>query len=189
MKLGHQLNVPKRPRAVQAELAGHVSAVPPASAVARAAQLAAEGKAALHTTIHASVRGTKAIADYAGLSYSFLANSALTSSPNQLPFSRLPLVLEACDDLTLLRFFAARQGCDVFRLPVVGVVDDVRRASTTMREFAEFVDAGAAALEDQVIEPRDFAAIEREGLEAVRAILETIAYYRARVQRPLLEGM
>lgn len=187
----HESNVPVRPRAVQPEsrlrVSGPVDAV--TRALAHAAHLAASQKRALHATIHESTAPAKAIAESAGLSYSFLANAALTSTTDQLPFPRLPLVLEASDDLTLLRFLAQLQGCDVFRLPRAGASADARRAAVTMREVAEFLEAGAQASEDDVVTPDEFARVEREGLEAVRAILEHIAHYRVRVRRPLLEGM
>lgn len=144
---------------------------------------------ALHATIHESTASTLAIAEHAKLSYQLLCNAANASLPSQrLRFDLLPLVLEACDDLTLVRFLAALQHAVVIRLPKTSA-GDVRQASATMREFVEFMDAGAAALDDHRIEPREFSDIEREGLEAVRAILATIEDYRRRVDRPLLEGM
>lgn len=158
------------------------------AALVRAARRAAELQKALHVTIHDSTASTRAIADAAGISYQFLCNAANDSLREQLPFLRLPLVLEACDDLTLLRFLAALQGADVIRLPAAAA-GDVRQASATMREFAEFMDAGAAALENNHVSPEEFADIEREGLEAVRAIFALIAHYRGRVDRPLLEGL
>lgn len=161
-----------------------------AEAIVRAAHLAASLKRALHVTIHKSTLSTKAIADQAGISYQFLCDAANTSEHDQLPLARLPLVFEACDNLTLLQFFAHLQACEVFRLPRNGAsVDDVRRATATMREFAEFMEATADALVDGVLEPAEFDAIEREGLDAVRAILESIAYQRSRVKRPLLEDI
>ena len=159
------------------------------TALVRAAQLATQLQKALHVTIHQSTASTRAIAEAAGISYSFLCNAANADVKEQLPFPRLPLVLAACDDLTVLRFLAALQGADVVRLPPAGATDDVRQASATMREFAEFMDAGAAALENDQVSPAEFADIEREGLEAVRAIVALIAHYRGRVERPLLEGM
>jgi hypothetical protein len=161
-----------------------------ADALVHAAQLAEAQKRALHETIHHSTQPTKAIAAAAGLSYQFLCNAANPSTSDSLPFARLPLVLEGSDDVTLLRFLAQLQGCDVIRLPKTGASgEDVHRAAATMREFAQFMDASADALVDAAIKPSEFDAIEREGLEAVRAILESIAYHRARVQRPLLETL
>lgn len=154
-----------------------------------AAHLAAAQKRALHPTIHEATAPAKAIAEQVGLSYSFLANAALTSTTDQLPFARLPLVLEASDNLTLLRFYAHLQGCEVFRLPRTGAVGDARQTSITVREFAELLDAVGAATEDDVITPEEFARIEREAQDVVRAVLENVAHYRARVRRPLLEGV
>jgi hypothetical protein len=156
----------------------------------RAAHLADSQKRALHVTVHGSTLPAKAIAAETGVSYQFLCNAANLTTRDQLPFARLPLVLEAADDLTLLRFYAHQQGCDVVRLPQTGATsDDLRRATETMREFAQFMDVSADALSDAVIEPAEFEAIQREGLEAVRAILQSIAYHRARVKRPLLEEL
>lgn len=158
------------------------------TALVHAARASEAQQRALHVTIHKSARSTAAIAGLAGISYQFLCNAANDSLKEQLPFARLPLVLAACDDLTLVRFLAQLQGADVIRLPK-STVGDVRQASATMREFVEFMEVGAAALEDQQVAPREFADIEREGMEAVRAILAFIEHYRARVARPLLEGM
>lgn len=153
-----------------------------------AARLGSRQKAALHTTIHESTKSTAAIADGAGISYQFLCATATDTLRDQLPFFRLPLVLEHCDDLTLVRFYAGLQNAAVVPMPNSGAAADVRRASVTMREFAEFMEAGAAAVEDEVVSPEEFARIEREAQEAVNAILELREHYRARVQRPLLEG-
>jgi hypothetical protein len=158
------------------------------SQVVEAAHLAQSQKRALHTTVHDATRPTREIAELAGVSYQFLCNAALESTKDQLPFSRLPLVLRYSDNLTLLRLYASLQGCDVIRMPRVGATaDEVHRASATMREFAQFMDASADALEDATVAPEEFATIEREGLEAVRAILASIAAHRARVQRPLFD--
>lgn len=183
-------NVPVRPRPVQAESRLRVSSEGPAAAAAlvEAARLATEQKAALHVSIHKSRQSTSAIAAAADINYSFLCNAANRSLKEQLPFARLPLVLRACDDLTLLRFYAQLQGATVIRLPQTPA-GDLHQASATMREFVEFMDAGAAAIENADVSPEEFARIEREGMEAVRAILALIAHYGARVARPLLEGM
>lgn len=171
---------------VQAESRLRVSSEGAEMALVHAAHLAASQKRALHTTIHESTQSTAKIAADAGISYPFLCNAANVSLREQLPFMRLPLVLESCDDLTLVRFLADRQNAAVVRLPKVGAAGDVKRASATMREFAEFMDAGAAAVEDDVVSPEEFARVEREAQEAVNAILELVAHYRARVKRPLL---
>ncbi len=71
----------------------------------------------------------------------------------------------------------------------MGAVGDARQAAATMREFAELLEAGAAAEEDGVITPDECDRIEREGQDAARAVYEFIAHFRARVRRPLLEGM
>jgi hypothetical protein len=152
-------------------------------ALVHAAHLAASQKRALHTTIHESTEPTKAIADGSGIGYQFLCSAAQPDSRDQLPFMRLPLVLEHCDDLTYVRFLANLQDAEVVRLPRAGVAGDVRQASATMREFAQFMEAGADASEDNVITPDEFARVEREGAEAVRAILEMVAHYRSRVKR------
>lgn len=181
------LNVPVRPRAVQLESRLRVSSE--AAAHVHAAHAEASQKRALHATIHHFTAPTKAIAEAAGVGYSALANAALTSEPGNLPFARLPLVLEASDDLTLLSFYADLQNCEVYRRPRTGVPADARQQAVTMREFAELLEAGAAAAEDNVITPEEFARIDREADDVVRAVLEYRAYYRARVARPLLEGM
>jgi len=157
--------------------------------VAHATYLRESQKRALHDTLHNSTAPLKAIAEGMRLEYSTLANTALLSRTDELPFVRLPQVLEASDNLTLLRFYAHLQGCDVFRLPRAGASADARRAAETMREVAEFLQAGAEATEDEEVTPDEFSRVEREGHEAVRAILEHIAHLRARVTRPLLEGV
>src|SRR6266545_5564995 len=80
------------------------------TSLVHAARLAQAQQRALHTTIHESTRSTAAIAALTGISYQFLCNVANESLREQLPFTRLPLVLEASDDLTLLRFHAHLQG-------------------------------------------------------------------------------
>lgn len=184
----HEPTVPVRVFAVQPERRRVISGEEGEKAV-RARYLRESQKRALHETIHHSTAPLKAIADEVGVEYSSLANAALMSRTDQLPFARLPLVLEACDDLTLLRFFAHLQGCDVFRLPRVGAAGDAHQAAATMREFAELLEAGAAAAEDNVVTPEEFARVEREAQDVVRAVLEYVAHYRARVRRPLLEGV
>lgn len=146
-------------------------------------------KRALHATVHEATQPCKQIAADVGVKYSTLANAALDSTPDQLPFRYLPLVLQASDNLTLLRFYAALQGCELFRLPTVGDGGDVHQAASAMREFAELLEAGAAAFEDVLVTPEEFARVEREAHDVVRAVLEYVAHYRARVPRPLLEGM
>lgn len=181
------LNVPTRPGAVPLESRRRVSS--DTAAYVHAVHAEASQKRALHATIHQSTAPTKAIAEAAGVGYSALANAALTSESSNLPFARLPLVLAASDDLTLLRFYANLQGCEVFRLPRTGAAGDARQTSMTVREFAELLEAVGAATEDDVITPEEFARIEREAQDVVRAVLENVAHYRARVRRPLLEGM
>jgi hypothetical protein len=173
--------LPVRVRAVQPERRLRVSGE----------EFADSQKRALHATIHGSTLSVAEIADRAGVAYPTLANAALTSSTDQLPFARLGLVLRACDDLTLVRLLADFQNADVIPRPRAAVrgVDDLQRIAATMREFAEFTAAGGPALGQMVIPPELFATIEREGLEAVAVILELVALYRARVQRPLLEGV
>lgn len=179
-------SVPVRARGVQVQNAARVFT---AEELVRAAQLADEQKRALQTTIKNSTLPPKAIAMDVGLRHDHLLNCGNPLAPHHLPFARLPLVLHACDDLTLLRFLAGLQGCEVVRLPRAGATGDARRAAATMREVAEFLEAGAGATEDDVVSPDEFARVEREGAEAVRAILEHVAHYRARVRRPLLEGV
>lgn len=181
------VTVPTRARSVPLESRGRVSST--AAAHVHAAHAEASQKRALHATIHQSSAGTKVIAEQAGMGYSALANAALLSEASNLPFARLPLVLAASDDLTLLRFYANLQGCEVFRLPRTGAAGDARQTSMTVREFAELLEAVGAATEDDVITPEEFARIEREAQDVVRAVLENVAHYRARVRRPLLEGM
>jgi hypothetical protein len=157
----------------------------------RLARVAAEQKRALHATIHNSTASVAAIAEHADIKYPQLANAALDCAPSHLPFAKLGVVLQACDDLTLVRLLADFQNADVIPRPrgAVRGVDDLQRIAATMREFAEFTAAGGPALGQMVIPPELFATIEREGLEAVAVILELVALYRARVQRPLLEGV
>jgi len=181
-------SVPARPRAVQPESRRPVSGEGVAK-LAHRKYLVESQKRALHATIHGSTAPLKAIADELGMEYSSLANFALASRTDQLPFTQLPMVLEAADNLTLLRFYAYLQGCEVFRLPRTGAAGDARQTSVTVREFAELLEAAGTATEDDVVTPEEFAAIEREGQEAVRAVLELVAHYRARVRRPLLEGV
>jgi hypothetical protein len=188
-RLNRSANISVTPGGVQQESRLRISSERPA-ALAHAIYLAGSLKRAVHATIHRSTQGAKAIAEHAGISYQFLVNSALDSTPDQLPFARVPLVLEACDDLSLLQFLAYCQGCEVVRLPRVSVErEDVRRTSQAMHEFAEFMDATAAALDDGVVEIEELEKLDREGHEAIRAILQLIADYRARVKRPLLEGL
>ena len=182
------LNVPVRVAPVPPERSRPVSGEA-LEKVAHAKYLREGQKRALHATLHGSTAPLRVIAETIGVQYSTLANTAVFSRTDELPFFRLPQVLEASDDLTLLRFYAHLQGCDVFRLPHAGARADARRAAETMREVAEFLQAGAEATEDEIVTPDEFARIEREGHEAVRAILEHVAHLRARVQRPLLEGM
>jgi hypothetical protein len=174
-------NVPVQLRSVQPERRLRVSGE----------EFADAQKRALHKTIHGSTLSVAEIADRAGVAYPTLANAALTSSTDQLPFARLGLVLKACDDLTLVRFLADFQNADVIPRPQLASrgVDDLQRVAATMREFAEFTAAGGAAVGQLVITPELFATLEREGLEAVAVILELIALYRSRVPRPLLEGI
>lgn len=182
----HARNVRVRPRQVPLESALRYSSETDARIV-HAAHLSAAQKRAFHATVHRSSAAAKAIAEESGISYQFLVNAANASTHDQLPFARLPLVLEACDDLTLLRFLADRQHCDVLRRPRVGTASDIQRASVTIREFSQFIEAGAEAMADAVIEPGEFARVEREGLEAIEAIRDLIADYRRRVRRPLLD--
>lgn len=183
MKPDHIRQSGDAPLRVQAESRFCISSE---GAMVHAARLSAGQQRALHTTIHESKQSTRAIAEKAGISYSFLANCANESLREQLPFPRLPLVLEQSDDLTLVRFLADLQHASVVRLPTQGAEGDIRKASVTMREFAQFMEVGAAAVEDNVVSPEEFARVEREGREAVQAILELVAHYRSRVTRPLL---
>jgi hypothetical protein len=156
-------------------------------ALVHASHLAASQKRALHATIHEATQAARAIAENAGIGYQFLCATANPSLRDQLPFMRLPLVLESSDNLTYVRFLADLQHAAVVPLPHRGADADVRQASATMREFAEFLEAGAAASDDDVVTPEEFARVEREGQEAVEAILGMVAHYRARVRRPLLQ--
>lgn len=155
----------------------------------RERRLADAQKEALRTTLKESAQPAKAIAMDVQMAHTRLLNCGNPSAPHELPFRKLPLVLQASDNLTLLRFYASLQGCEVFRLPTVGDGGDVHQAASAMREFAELLEAGAAAFEDVLVTPEEFARVEREAHDVVRAVLEYVAHYRARVPRPLLEGM
>jgi hypothetical protein len=189
MRSKHALESVVARRRVQPESGLRFSGEANAAAMERETAMNRRFKAALHATIHESTAATKAIADGAGFgSYAFLCACANPSLTDQLPARKLPLVLAQCDNLALVEFLAGLQGATVVRLPTAGAAEDVRRHSATMREFAEFMEAGAAAVEDVTVAPDEFARVEREALEAVNAILELVAHYRARVTRPLLEG-
>lgn len=189
-----EATVPLRPRAVQPESRFRLSGEGDAAtqALVHAAHLAASQKRALNVTVHQSTPSPKQIAEASGISYKFLCNAALTSTHDQLPFARLPLVLEASDDLTLLRFLADLQHADVLSRPRGAAIgDEARRQASAdaVREFAEFMAAGATADAAEVLAPEVFARMEREGVDAIDAIRAHLAHHRARVQRPLLEGM
>ena len=179
-------NVPVRPLVVQPESRFRLSG----EALIRAAHLAGALKRALNATIHNSTSSTEQIAEASGVEYKSLCNAALTSCRDELPFWRLPLVLEASDDLTLVRFLADLQRADVLARPRLrGADDDVQRFAAALREFSEFVAAAAGAVAGDQVDPERFARIEREGLEAIDVIRQLLEYYRTRVARPLLEGM
>lgn len=158
-----------------------------AAAVVRATQLAGNQRQALHATIHRSSLGAKAIADQAGVSHQFLCSCALDSTRDELPFRRLPAVLAACDDLTLVQLYADLQGALVLRRPRATGVPNVQATTATMRAFAALLDVVAASQADGVIAPRELAAIEQHGREAMEDVAQLLADYRARVTRPLLE--
>jgi hypothetical protein len=188
MRSRHALESVVARRGVQAESRFRLSGEAAAAAMEHGALRNAQLKAALHTTIHSRAPARRRSPTPPAMPYSMLCNAANASLREQLPIFRLPLVLEQCDHLALVEYLAGLQGATVVRLPKVGAADDVRRASATMREFAEFMEVGAAAVEDDVVSPEEFARIEREALDAVTAILELVAHYRTRVQRPLLES-
>lgn len=185
-------NVTGRPRPVQPESRLRVSGEgQAASLLVRHAHLAGAFKRALHTTIHHSEWAVRAIAEHAGLAYSFLSNCALESTKDQLPSPRLAPVLDACTDLTLVRFLAELQHADVLPRPRGAAIGDEGRrqaSADAVREFAEFMAAGATADAADVLAPEVFTRMEREGLEAIEAIRAHLAHHRARVRRPLWEG-
>lgn len=110
--------------------------------------------------------------------------SPTSSWPYQLinaeaPFT-LPMVSTWCgltDGVNLMKWLAGE------RFIVAEIPEPHKRSHTanTIREFAEFLDASAAAVEDGHVNPDEYKRIEREAMEAVSAIIAELYAIRHRV--------
>lgn len=94
-----------------------------------------------------------------------------------ITLAKAVLLSNVCGDERLLKLFAHRMGAVAVALPPVKDEIDLGRANQeladNMREFSE-AHGAALTLSDGKVEPHEYAAIKREGMEAVCQMLRVI---------------
>ena len=131
------------------------------------------------------------IADLVGKNYQTLM-SELSRQPGHKLGADLVLPLMRKMDSARALDFLAREMNGVF-VPVPDPADDpeclVRGLVVSVREFGHFASASAAAIEDGSVQPEEMARMEREGYEAIVAIMAMLKKARAACERRYGEGL
>lgn len=100
---------------------------------------AVEQKAALHRMLERNTRPAKAVAEAVGVAVQTLWGWADPSVDSHLPSARIPRLLMASDDTSLMRYWAGLQGLEVVSVPkAVGNRDGSQLAELT-RAFAALI--------------------------------------------------
>lgn len=110
---------------------------------------ATEQKQALKATLQANTRPPKQVADVVGVAYQTLMGWADEHVDSHIPSSRIPALLAASDDTSLIEYWAGSQGCSVVRLPRAGTEPvDVCQLAELAGEFSALLAHHAAAHAD-----------------------------------------
>lgn len=122
-----------------------------------------------------------AVAPEIGLTARVLRCAVQEDTESQLPFRRVPALLQAAPDpMPLLDFWASLCGCVVFKLPV-GV--EAKPMADAMRQYADVLDAHSDGIDDGRWESAEVDRFERESQEAIAALLAAVAHARAASRR------
>ena len=92
----------------------------------------------------------------------------------------------------LLQFLCRAQGGAFVQLPAgvdAGASDEARLAADALREFSQAMEAFADGAADRSWSPDEVARLEREGHEAIEAVLRAVAHARRRALPARAAGM
>lgn len=129
---------------------------------------------ALYCQVHHSELRLDAIARHLGISASTLADAVNPDGDGSMlaPKHYEPLLALTADNLAVVAFLASRQHAVVYAMPN-GEASDLHLAAV-VREFGEFLTRHAEARADRAITAIEATEIEREGQDAIRAIVTVI---------------
>jgi len=129
---------------------------------------------ALYCQVHHSEMRLDAIARHLGISASTLADSVNPDGDGSILASKhYAALLELTrDNLSVVAFLASLQHAVVHAMPS-GDATDIHIADV-VREFGEFLTRHAEARADRVIGTTEAEEIEREGQDAIKAILKVV---------------
>jgi len=122
-----------------------------------------------------------AVAPEIGISPQVLRAAAQEDTEQQLPFRRVPQLLQSVPDpMPLLAWWASLVGCVVYRVPVALEGTPLCDA---VQQFADVMSAEAEAQRDGRYSAEEAARIEREGTEAIAAIRAYIEFVQRQAGR------
>lgn len=138
---------------------------------------------AIAETIHRTPgHHPKAIADAIGKSHRYVLDIADELRDARLKVNELVPVVRATGNTLIVDVIERQLGRVAYDLPTVDAddTDVMKRCAAVMKETADVIAELAKAPKGGAWSKRDVCRLEREGEEAVRAILSAVAHARAR---------
>ena len=140
---------------------------------------------ALYSTIHRNKKPLKAIAEEIGISENYLTRAALpdaedsdTGSGCRFPLKKLVPLVRATNDFAVLDVIERSLGRAGVMIPPAGkakTADICRLTMSSVKEFGEMVGEVEKSLRDNKIKTEERERIQREGYQALQAILALMA--------------
>jgi hypothetical protein len=138
-------------------------------------------KECLYNTIHHNDKSLKVIAEEIGMSENYLTRAALpdadesdTGTGCRFPLKKLVPLIKATNDYSVLDAIeqsVVRVGVPLPPLCGASTADICRLTMQSVGEFGELVREVERAIADNQIKPSERARIQKEGYEALQAIL------------------
>lgn len=147
-------------------------------------------KECLYDTIHRNRKPLKAIAEEIGMAESYLTRAALpdqdesdTGTGCRFPLKRLIPLIRATGDFRVLDFIERSLGRVAVPLPdpAKSSRDIYRLSLQSVREFGELMGTIEKSLEDGKLSKKETETIQREGHEAIQAIVNLLSIIEKRV--------
>lgn len=146
-------------------------------------------KECLYDTIHRNRKPLKAIAEEIGMAESYLTRAALpdqdesdTGTGCRFPLKRLIPLIRATGDFQVLDFIERSLGRVAVPLPdpAKSSRDIYRLSLQSVREFGELMGTIEKSLEDGKLSEQERETIQREGHEAIQAIVNLLSIIEKR---------
>lgn len=145
-------------------------------------------KDALHRTIHRKDKSVAQIAEEIGISENYLYRAALPDQDNgpectsgvRFPLSKLVPLIRATADFQVLDVVEHALGRVSFPIPQHHMSTDqvLEAAITAAAEFGDLMAEVRFSIEDGDLSRKELARIEKEGHEAIAAIMQVIEIAR-----------